>query len=99
MKTRTSQIIVADDDKTVRTVIVQALSRQGYQVGAATTIAGLWDITTSGRGDVLITDVGFPDGDALELLPRLQEKRPDSNCNSKWNFSKLLLGAPRNSFQ
>ena len=77
MKTRTSQIIVADDDKTVRTVIVQALSRQGYQVGAATTIAGLWDITTSGRGDVLITDVGFPDGDALELLPRLQEKRPD----------------------
>lgn len=62
MKTRTSQIIVADDDKTVRTVIVQALSRQGYQVGAATTIAGLWDITTSGRGDVLITDVGFQMG-------------------------------------
>lgn len=77
MKTRPAQIIVADDDKTVRTVIVQALSRQGYQVGAATTIAGLWDITTSGRGDVLITDVGFPDGDALDLLPRLQEKRPD----------------------
>ena len=25
----------------------------------------------------MITDVGFPDGDALELLPRLQEKRPD----------------------
>ncbi len=77
MKSRPAQIIVADDDKTVRTVIVQALSRQGYQVGAATTIAGLWDITTSGRGNVLITDVGFPDGDALELLPRLQEKRPD----------------------
>ena len=77
MKSRPAQIIVADDDKTVRTVIVQALSRQGYQVGAATTIAGLWDMTTSGRGNVLITDVGFPDGDALELLPRLQEKRPD----------------------
>ena len=77
MKSRPAQIIVADDDKTVRTVIVQALSRQGYQVGAATTIAGLWDMTTAGRGNVLITDVGFPDGDALELLPRLQEKRPD----------------------
>ena len=32
MKSRPAQIIVADDDRTVRTVIVQALSRQGYQV-------------------------------------------------------------------
>ena len=74
---RLSQIIVADDDKTVRTVIVHALTKQGYQVGAATTAAGMWDIATSGRGTLLITDVGFPDGDALELLPRLQERRPD----------------------
>jgi len=74
---RLPQIIVADDDKTVRTVIVHALSKQGYQVGAATTAAGMWDIATSGRGTLLITDVGFPDGDALELLPRLQERRPD----------------------
>ena len=74
---RSPQIIVADDDKTVRTVIVHALTKQGYQVGAATTAAGMWDIATSGRGTLLITDVGFPDGDALELLPRLQERRPD----------------------
>ncbi len=74
---RLPQIIVADDDKTVRTVIVHALTKHGYQVGAATTAAGMWDIATSGRGTLLITDVGFPDGDALELLPRLQERRPD----------------------
>ncbi len=77
MTSRMPQIIVADDDKSVRTVIVHALSRQGYQVGAATTIAGLWDMTVAGKGEVLITDVGFPDGDALELLPRLLERRPD----------------------
>ena len=34
-------------------------------------------MATTGRGDVLITDVNFPDGDALDLLPRLQAKRPD----------------------
>ena len=38
---RLPQIIVADDDKTVRTVIVHALTKQGYQVGAATTAAGM----------------------------------------------------------
>ena len=74
---RIPQILVADDDRTVRTVITHALSKQGYQVGAATSVAGLWDMATTGRGDVLITDVNFPDGDALDLLPRLQAKRPD----------------------
>ena len=74
---RIPQILVADDDRTVRTVISHALSKQGYQVGATTSVAGLWDMATTGRGEVLITDVNFPDGDALDLLPRLQAKRPD----------------------
>ena len=42
--------IVADDDRTVRTVISHALSKQGYQVGATTSVAGLWDMATAGRG-------------------------------------------------
>ncbi|GIR33282.1 MAG: hypothetical protein CM15mP46_2770 [Alphaproteobacteria bacterium] len=38
--------------------------------------AGL-EANWSGRGDVLITDVALPDGDALDLLPRIKERRPD----------------------
>ena len=56
------------------TVISHALSKQGYQVGATTSVAG-YGIWPQRVGDVLITDVNFPDGDALDLLPRLQEKR------------------------
>ena len=44
---RVPQIIVADDDRTVRTVISHALSKQGYHVGAATSVAGLWDMVTT----------------------------------------------------
>lgn len=77
MTSRQPQILVADDDRTVRTVIFHALSKQGYQVGVTSSVAGLWDMSTAGRGDVLITDVSFPDGDALDLLPRLREKRHD----------------------
>ena len=50
MSSRTPQILVADDDRTVRTVISHALSKQGYQVGATTSVAGLWDMATAGRG-------------------------------------------------
>ena len=70
-------IIVADDDKAVRLVIAQALSKQGYMVHTTATAAGMWDLSSAGRGDLLITDVGFPDGDALDMLPRLKARRPD----------------------
>ena len=70
-------IIVADDDRSVRLVISQALSRQGYHVQSASTAAAMWDLASAGKGKILITDVGFPDGDALNMLPRLQARRPD----------------------
>ena len=70
-------ILVAEDDKSVRLVVQQALARQGYSVQSSGNAAGLWKIIESGRGDVLITDVALPDGDALDLLPRIKERRPD----------------------
>ena len=70
-------ILVAEDDKSVRLVVQQALARQGYNVQSSGNAAGLWKIIESGRGDVLITDVALPDGDALDLLPRIKERRPD----------------------
>ncbi|MDC1383013.1 sigma 54-interacting transcriptional regulator [Candidatus Puniceispirillum sp.] len=70
-------ILVAEDDKSVRLVVQQALARQGYAVQSIGTASGLWKLIESGRGDVLITDVALPDGDALDLLPRIQERRPD----------------------
>ena len=50
----------------------QALARQGYAVQSSGTATGLWKLIESGKGDVLITDVALPDGDALDLLPRIQ---------------------------
>ncbi len=70
-------ILVAEDDKSVRLVVQQALARNGYAVQSSGTAVGLWKLIESGRGDVLITDVALPDGDALDLLPRIQELRPD----------------------
>ena len=70
-------ILVAEDDKSVRLVVQQALTRQGYVVQSIGNAAGLWKLIESGRGDVLITDVALPDGDALDLLPRIKERRPD----------------------
>ena len=77
MSNKPPEILVAEDDRSVRLVVQQALNRQGYVVQSSGNAAGLWKLIESGRGDVLITDVALPDGDALDLLPRIKERRPD----------------------
>ncbi len=70
-------IIVADDDRTIRTVISQALTRAGCRVRSTATISTLWKWVEEGEGDVIVTDVNMPDGDALDILPAILKKRPD----------------------
>jgi two-component system nitrogen regulation response regulator GlnG len=70
-------IIVADDDAAIRTVLSQALSRAGYEVRTTGTVAGLWRSVASGEGDLVITDVVMPDDSAFELLPRIKRMRPE----------------------
>ena len=71
------QILVADDDAGIRTVLNQALSRAGYEVRSTGTVAGLWRWVAAGEGDLVITDVVMPDDNAFELLPRIKQIRPD----------------------
>ena len=52
-----------------------ALTRAGYNVKSVAA-AGMWRLVESDFADVLITDVGLPDGDALDILPKLQNKNP-----------------------
>ncbi len=71
------QILVADDDAGIRTVLNQALSRAGYEVRSTGTVAGLWRWVAAGEGDLVITDVVMPDDNAFDLLPRIKRIRPD----------------------
>jgi len=73
----TQSVLIADDDRGIRTVLSQALSRAGYDVKAAGNAATLWRWVSDGEGDVVITDVVMPDEDGLDLLPRIKKRRPD----------------------
>ena len=70
-------ILVADDDAAIRTVLNQALSRAGYEVRSTSNAATLWRWISQGDGDLVITDVVMPDENAFDLLPRIKKLRPD----------------------
>ncbi len=70
-------ILVADDDKAIRTVLGQALARQGHDVRTTGNAATLWRWVADGEGNLVITDVVMPDENGLDLLPRIKRLRPD----------------------
>lgn len=73
----TGQILLADDDAAIRTVLNQALSRAGYDVRATGHAGTLWRWAAQGEGDLIITDVIMPDENAFDLLPRIKKVRPE----------------------
>jgi two-component system nitrogen regulation response regulator GlnG len=69
-------ILVADDDRAIRTVLSQALGREGYSVRATSNAATLWQWIQDGEGNLVITDVVMPDENGLDLIPRIKRLRP-----------------------
>src|ERR1044071_1536451 len=70
-------ILVADDDRAIRTVLNQALARLGHDVRMTGNAATLWRWVADGDGDLVITDVIMPDENGLDLIPRIKKIRPD----------------------
>ena len=70
-------VLIADDDRAIRTVLEQALGRAGYDVRTTDNASTLWRWVSEGEGDLVITDVVMPDGNGLDLLPQIRQIRPE----------------------
>ncbi len=74
---QSSTILIADDDRAIRTVLSQALGRLGHDVRTTGNAATLWRWVAGGEGDLVITDVVMPDENGLDLIPRIKKLRPE----------------------
>ena len=70
-------ILLADDDAAIRMVLNQALTRAGYEVRPTGNLSTMWNWVSRGEGDLLISDVAMPDGNAFDIMPKIKKIRPD----------------------
>lgn len=70
-------ILVADDDAAIRTILSQALFRAGYNVRVTSNATTLWRWVSDGEGDIVISDVVMPDENVFDLLPQIKKSRPE----------------------
>jgi len=67
-----AKVLVVEDDPTIRTGVIRALTGQGHAVASApTAMAGL-QLVVSERPDVILLDLGLPDLDGREVLRMLR---------------------------
>ena len=69
-------VLLADDDRAIRTVLTQAFTRAGCKVHATASLNTLMRWVEEGKGDLVITDVQMPEGNGLEAVPRIGRERP-----------------------
>ncbi len=95
-------ILIADDDAAIRTVLNQALARAGYSPRATGNAATLWRWISQGEGDLVITDVVMPDENAFELIPRVKKLRPELPIivmSAQNTFMTAITAAERGAYE
>ncbi len=69
----TWRVLVIDDDRAIRRVVTTGLRARGYEIReAATAVDGLGAVATESP-DLVVLDLGLPDGDGIEVCRRLRE--------------------------
>ena len=69
------RILLVEDNHETGILLRKILERRGYQVDLATTMQAGLDAAGKASFDLLLSDVGLPDGSGLELMKRLRETR------------------------
>jgi len=70
------RILVVDDDAAIRTVVREALRREGHEVETAASVAEQRKAMARFAPDLLVTDVILPDGNGLDLVPEMLASNP-----------------------
>jgi DNA-binding NtrC family response regulator len=73
-----ARILIVDDEAAVRFGIRDFLETHGYEVFEASSLAEAERAFRTRRPEVAVIDYALPDGDALELLPRLRAHDPSA---------------------
>ena len=74
-KRRFVRLLLVEDHEDTNRSLTRMLRRRGYEVHPANDIRSALDIATRKQFDVLVSDIGLPDGSGIDLLKALRAKR------------------------
>ena len=85
------QVAVIEDHQVVIDGLEKIISESGIAqlAGKSHNIAGCWQMLAASQPDVLMLDVGLPDGNGIELCPQIKAKYPSVNILMLTSYAEL----------
>jgi diguanylate cyclase (GGDEF)-like protein len=84
-----ARILVVDDEATVRSVLLQVLKEDGYDVTPAENGSQALEILRNNSFDLIITDIKMPGISGLELLKKVKQAQPDTQVIIITSYASL----------
>jgi signal transduction histidine kinase/DNA-binding response OmpR family regulator len=73
---KTMRILLVEDHEDTNRSLTQLLRRRGYHVQPAHSVGDALDIAANEEFDIVVSDIGLPDGTGVDLMQRLNARRP-----------------------
>ncbi|MBA3274067.1 MAG: response regulator [Chthoniobacterales bacterium] len=70
------RILLVEDHEDTSRSLTALLRRRGYEVSTANSVRSALDLAATGGFDVLVSDIGLPDGTGIDLMRALDSDRP-----------------------
>ena len=84
------QILVIEDDSSIRELLTEALRECGYQATATANGAKALELVANKTFDLITTDLHFPEGDGNQLLDELSRHTPQTPVIVVSDITKAL---------
>ncbi len=87
-------ILVVDDDKEIRDLLQEYLTRNGYRTSAVGDGKGMWQVLEGSQVDLIVLDLMLPGDDGLELCRnlRVDSRVPVIMLTAKGDDMDRILG-------
>jgi two-component system KDP operon response regulator KdpE len=71
----TLRVLAVEDDREIRSLMQSSLSVEGFEVQTAVTLREAMALLQHSPPDVIVLDLGLPDGDGLQLVQAVRQQR------------------------
>lgn len=69
------RLLLVEDDALIAQGLVHSLQKEGYSVDHAPTLKSAYHLLDADNTELVVLDLGLPDGDGLELLKHIRRKK------------------------
>ena len=68
------RLLVVEDNESTMTVLSRLLRRRGHDIQSASTVKDALSLASTNTFDLVISDIGLPDGDGIDLMQQLTKE-------------------------